>query len=199
MDILLQIWGGGFYLLNKVFFSLAEGRSEKTKRLLRIIGWIVYILGVPAWVIILVGKQNWIAASIEAGGMPAMLFGLYNVYSNAKRPNVLFDRFASFCTWAFIAFGVAYSAYEHSGITSLSQLLEMCVMVGFLGGSYFLAKKNSFGWLFFMLMNISMSTLMFMQDKPLLAAQQIVSLCFVAYGFMHAMKSAKADSPSVAS
>ena len=43
MDIILQIWGGGFYLLNKIFFALAEGKKEKTKRHLKIIGWITYI------------------------------------------------------------------------------------------------------------------------------------------------------------
>jgi nicotinamide riboside transporter PnuC len=183
MDLILQIWGGGLYLLNKIFFALAEGRTEATKRILRIIGWIVYILGVPAWVIILVGKHDWIAAAIEAGGVPAMLFGLYNVYRNPDIPNRIFDRFASFCTYTFLLFGVSYSLYDYGGIISLSQVFEIGVMVGFLIGSYLLAKKNVYGWLFFMLMNVSMAALMFLQHKPLLSLQQLVSLCFVVYGF----------------
>ena len=77
MDIILQVWGGGFYLLNKIFFALAEGKSENTKRQLKIAGWTIYILGVPAWVIILISKHDWIAASIETGGVPSMLFGLF--------------------------------------------------------------------------------------------------------------------------
>ena len=48
MDIILQAWGGGFYLLNKIFLALAEGKNENTKRQLKIAGWIIYILGVPA-------------------------------------------------------------------------------------------------------------------------------------------------------
>ena len=43
MDLILQIWGGGFYLFNKVFFALAEGKEENTKRRLKIIGWIIYL------------------------------------------------------------------------------------------------------------------------------------------------------------
>ena len=191
MDLILQIWGGGLYLLNKIFFAVAEGRGEAVKRNLRIVGWVVYLLGVPAWVIILVGKHNWIAASIEAGGVPAMLFGLYNVSRNPEIPNRTFDLFASFCTYAFLLFGIGYSLYDYGGLVSLSQVLEIGVMIGFLVGSYLLAKKNLNGWLFFMLMNVSMATLMFMQHKPLLAAQQLMSLCFVVYGFMVSFWNAK--------
>ena len=183
MDLVLQAWGGGLYLLNKVFFALAEGRPEATKRKLRIIGWTVYILGVPAWVIILVSKHDWIAAAIEAGGIPAMLFGLFNVWQNTGSPNKTLDITASLFTYAALLFGVGYSLYDYGGITSWTQLLEIGVMIGFLIGTYLLAKKNSFGWLFFMLMNASMAALMFLQDKPLLGMQQLVSLCFVIYGF----------------
>ncbi len=47
-------------------------------------------------------------------------------------------------------------------------------------------------WLFFMLMNGSMGTLMFIQNKPILAIQQGLSLCFVLYGFFIATQ-AKRD------
>lgn len=183
MDILLQVWGGGFYLFNKIFFAFAEGREDKIKRQLKLIGWVIYILGVPAWVIILVGKHDWIAASIEAGGLPSMLFGLFTVYQNADSPNKIFDLAASFFTYAALIFGVGYSLHDYGGITSASQLLEIGVMIGFLIGSYLLAKNNSYGWLFFMLMNGSMAALMLLQGKPLLTVQQLVSLCFVIYGF----------------
>ncbi|CAB5160852.1 hypothetical protein D3OALGA1CA_5051 [Olavius algarvensis associated proteobacterium Delta 3] len=191
MDLLLQIWGGGFYLLNKVFFAFAEGKAETTKRKLKILGWSIYILGVPAWVIILVGKHDWIAASIEAGGLPAMLFGLCNVYQNTETPNKIFDFIASCFTYAFLILGVCYSVYDYGGLPSVSQFLETGVMVGFLIGSYLLAKNSVYGWLFFMLMNGSMGSLMWIQDKPILAAQQAVSLCFVIYGFTVAMKTAR--------
>jgi len=183
MDLIFQIWGGGFYLFNKVFFALAEGKEKKTKRRLKIIGWIIYLLGVPAWVFILVSKHDWIAASIETGGVPAMLFGLFTVYQNEGIPNKIFDFIASLFTYAFLILGVCYSVYDYGGITSVSQPLEIGVMIGFLIGSYLLAKNNSYGWLFFMLMNGSMGSLMLIQDKPILAVQQLVSLCFVIYGF----------------
>jgi len=48
MDLVLQIWGGLFYLINKICFALAEGKEKNRKRQLKIIGWTIYILGVPA-------------------------------------------------------------------------------------------------------------------------------------------------------
>ena len=195
MDFILQIWGGSFYLINKICFAIAEGKQRNRKRQLRIIGWVIYILGVPAWVIILIIKHDWIAASIEAGGVPAMLFGLFNVYKNSEKPNRFFDIVASFFTYAFIIFGTSYSIYDYGGITSVSQLLEIGVMIGFLLGSYLLAKNKTYGWLFFMLMNGSMGTLMLIQNKPILAIQQAVSFCFVVYGFIIATKTDRMQNP----
>lgn len=188
MDLILQIWGGSFYLTNKICFALAEDKKKSRKRKLKIVGWLVYILGVPAWVSILIIKHDWIAASIEIGGVPAMLFGLFNVYKNYQKPSRIFNIIASFFTYAFIIIGTGYSFYDYGGITSVNQLLEIGVMVGFLLGSYHLAKNNTYGWLFFMIMNGSMGTLMIIQNKPILAIQQAVSLCFVVYGFMTALK-----------
>ena len=195
MDLILQIWGGSFYLINKICFAFAEGKERNRKRQLRIIGWVIYILGVPAWVIILIIKHDWIAASIEVGGVPAMLFGLFNVYKNSEKPNRFFDIVASFFTYAFIIFGTSYSIYDYRGITSLSQLLEIGVMIGFLLGSYLLAKNKTYGWLFFMLMNGSMGTLMLIQNKPILTIQQAVSFCFVIYGFIIATKTDRMQNP----
>jgi len=87
--------------------------------------------------------------------------------------------------------GVGYSLYDYGGITSETQVLEIGVMIGFLIGTYLLAKKNSYGWLFFMLMNASMAALMLLQHKPLLGMQQLVSLCFVIYGFTVALKTSR--------
>ncbi|WP_439134421.1 hypothetical protein [Pseudomaricurvus sp.] len=184
MDLMLQIWGGSFYLINKILFALSEGRHEPTKKHFKLSGWTIYILGVPAWVIVLAGHENWIAASIEAGGIPAMLLGLYNTYHDHQKPHQLFNRIVTLCTYSSLTFGLLYSVSQHGGITSISQVLEIGVMLGFLLGSYYMAKNNRIGWLFFALMNLSMATLMLLQDKPILMAQQLVSLCFVIYGFM---------------
>jgi hypothetical protein len=189
MDLMLQIWGGGFYLLNKIFFVFAEGKSPTIKRQLRLFGWVIYILGVPAWVIILISKHNWIAASMEVGGVPAMIFGLYNAYHDVIHPRKALDLITSTITYMTLIFGVSYSFYDYGGIYSLTQFLEIGTTAGFLIGSYLLAKKNSKGWLFFMLMNGCMAALMFLHHKPLLAIQQLISLCFVIYGFSAARKS----------
>jgi hypothetical protein len=194
MDIILQAWGGGFYLLNKIFLALAEGKKPKTKRQLKIIGWIIYILGVPAWVIILFSKHAWIAASVEVGGIPSMLLGVLTAYRGHNSSNRALDLTASISTYVFLILGVCYSVYDYRGITSISQLLEMGVMFGFLTGSYLLAKNNSSGWLFFILMNGSMAALMFMQHKPLLSIQQLVSLGFVLYGFTVSLKTTQIKS-----
>jgi len=183
MDLILQIWGGSSYLLNKILFAVSEGKRHEAKRILKLFGWAIYIIGVPAWVIILISKNNWIAASIEAGGLPSMVLGIYSVYCNSKVPNVTLDRFAKYITYAAVSTGVLYSFWDYGGITSISQLLEIGVMVGFLFGSYLLAKNINSGWIFFMLMNGSMSCLMHLQNKPLLMIQQLVSLGFVVYGY----------------
>ena len=184
--MILQVWGGLFYLTNKVCFSVAEGKPEKAAKRLRLAGWLIYILGVPAWVILLVMKHNWIAASIEAGGLPAMLLGLYNVHKDGEGVHPFFGSVTSGLTYAFMVFGVGYSLYDYNGLVAVTQLLEMGVMVGFLMGSYFMAKGNISGWLFFMLMNVSMGALMGIQGKPVLACQQVLSLGFVVYGFIGA-------------
>ncbi len=188
MTFILQIWGGSFYLANKILFALAEGRPENRKRRLRIAGWLFYILGVPPWVAILVSDRNWIAAAIEAGGVPAMLFGLYTVYKGSQGYSRPFNFIASFFTYGSLILGVGYSLFERGGINTMSQVLELGVMIGFLMGSYLLARRNPKGWLFFMLMNGSMGALMLFQGKPILALQQMLSLCFVIYGFVVASR-----------
>jgi len=56
MDIILQIWGGLFYLTNKICFALAESKSKKQKRQLKLLvgsyllaknkasGWLFFML-----------------------------------------------------------------------------------------------------------------------------------------------------------
>ncbi len=186
LDIFLQLWGGVCYLLNKIFLSLAEGRSD---RKFKVLGWSVYLVGVPAWVVILVLKHNWIAAAIETGGVPAMLLGLVTaLLKGGKQPPRWLEKIAGVFVYIFLIVGVVYSWYDFGGITAISQVLEMGVMAGFLLGSYLLARGKPTGWLWFMLMNASMGILMAMQYKPILAIQQLISLCFVVIGFIKSKK-----------
>lgn len=193
MILLLQLWGGCSYLINKILFSLAVDKQGDTQRKLKTFGWAIYMLGVPAWVIILISEQNWIAASIEAGGIPAMLLGFHTVYKRRLHPHFLFDRLASFFTYASIILGVTYSLVDRGGLNSISQILELGVMIGFLLGSYLLAKNNWIGWFFFMLMNGSMATLMFFQEKPFLAIQQLISISFVFYAIYASIKKSQRE------
>lgn len=190
MDFFLQLWGALFYLINKAFFALGEGKEPQTKKQFKVGGWLCYIIGVPAWVIILLGHHNWIAASIEAGGVPAMFLGLYQIYFQ-KTAGSFFQNIVRFFTYGSLIFGLSFSCYHHGGLTSLSQTLEIGVMVGFLLGGYLLAKNNRLGWLFFMLMNLSMAGLMMLQGKSILLVQQLLSLSFVIYGFIRSRNSLK--------
>ena len=186
MDITLQVWGGVCYLLNKVFLSHAEGIKDDKRW--RVCAWAVYLAGLPAWVIILILKRDWMAAAIEAGGAPAMILGLVAAIMGLKQTPGLLKKGAGVFAYGLLAVGVAYSLYDFGGITAFSQVLEIGVILGFLAGSYLLAKENAIGWLFFMLMNISMGTLMAIQGKPILVIQQTASLCFVFRGFFRSRR-----------
>ncbi len=133
--------------------------------------------------IILVGHNNWIAASLEAGAIPAMMLGLYNSFRDKRHNNKALNAIATLCTYGSLAFGLVYSLVYFGGITSITQILEIGAMVGFLLGSYYLAKDNPSGWLLFMIMNLSMASLMYIQEKPILMFQQLLSLSFVCFGY----------------
>jgi len=77
-----------------------------------------------------------------------------------------------------------YSIHDFGGITTLTQVLEIGVISGFLIGTYLLARKNPKGWLWFILMNLNMGTLMAIQEKWIFTGLQIISLYFVSLGFL---------------
>jgi hypothetical protein len=189
MDIFLQIWGGAGYLLAKVFLSHAEG--VKNDRLWRIAGWFMYIIGLPAWVILLIAKQNWIAAANEGGGAPALILGLVMAWKNLDTVPKYIDWGIKIFTYGIVIIGTVYSLYVFNGITTFSQILEIGVTVGFLLGSYFLAKKNPSGWIFMIIMLISMGSLMYIHGKMILIIQQIVSLFFAVNGFLKSIHKIK--------
>ena len=89
--------------------------------------------------------------------------------------------------YVLLTVGVLYSLFDYGGLTSLSQGLEIGVTIGFLGGTYLLAKSNPLGWLLFLLMNTSTGLLMLIQGNFILAVQQAISLLFVAYGYWRAV------------
>jgi hypothetical protein len=69
--------------------------------------------------------------------------------------------------------------------------LEIIIIFGYLVSNYLLAKRNPFAWLMFMAGLISMSILMYIQDKPILSIQQLISLIPAIIGFIKNMKQEK--------
>lgn len=174
--IFLQIWGGSFYLLNKICFSQVE-RSTNTikKHRWQIRCWIIYLLGLPAWVIVFIIEHNWIAAAVESGGAPAMLMGLVMALKGKGSESKWLDYIAR----GSILAGLTMSIVEFGGIKTSTQFLELGIAAGFLMGTYLLAKDNIQGYFWLMLGNVACSALMGVQGYYLLMTQQLVSLIFV--------------------
>ncbi len=182
MNIMLQIWGGLFYLLAKIFLAKTADKKESP---LRRLGWLTYLFGAPAWIILLALDKNWIAMGVEAGGIPSMIVGLVN--SKSKR----IKRIIHWLLFFLISSSIVYSVYDKNGFNTTSQYLELGVTLGFLIGTYLLSQENIYGWLWFMLMNASMAILMSINEKWILVTLQLVSLCIVTYGFWKSLKKSR--------
>ncbi|MBI4437970.1 hypothetical protein HY631_03410 [Candidatus Uhrbacteria bacterium] len=127
--------------------------------------------------IIFVGWRNWIAASVEASGTPAMLLGLLIAVRTATaEPPRWLNRVALAC----IPLGFLYSLWDFGGFNTLNQWLETALVLGYLVGTYQLARERSQGYLWFVLMHVACGWLMWIQGYPWLLLQQIVSLAFIA-------------------
>jgi hypothetical protein len=185
LDLVLQLWGGTGYLAAKILLSYAEGLARDRKW--RIAGWTAYLAGLPAWVVRLSVHKDWIAAAIEAGGAPSLVLGLVLAVKRIDHAPKALDRCVSAFIYIMIVFGISYSLYLFKGITALSQILEFGVTIGFLIGTYLLARKKSTGWLFYALMLISMGVLMLIQGKIILVFQQAISLVVAVFGFIRSM------------
>lgn len=183
----LQIWGGLFYLLNKIFFSRAE-RSESAlqRRRWRIFSWWVYLAGLPAWIVVFVSESNWIAAGVESGGMPSMVMGLV-IASRGKGKE---PKWLDYLATLFVFTGLVISMVEFGGLNTVYQFLELGIAAGFLMGTYLMAKDNIQGYLWLMLGNVSCATLMGLEGFLILMAQQLVSLVFVTDAFIVRKKAA---------
>ena len=183
MDIALQLIGAVSYLLNKIFLATAEGNSNKKWRVL---GWLVYLIGAPAWIVIMLKQRNWMAAAIQIGGIPTMVLGLYVSIRGYNQNIYVLNKITRKLIYILTGVGAVHSIHYFGGITAITQVLEIIVIVGFLSGSYLLAKKNKTGWIWFAVMNAGMSILMLIQDKYILAGQQIISLGVVIVGIIRA-------------
>jgi len=181
VDLPLQIWGGVFYLLNKIFFSRAErSKNERLRRVWRIRSWIVYLAGLPAWVVVFISEHNWIAAGVESGGAPAMTIGLIIAWRGHGNEPKWLDYVAKIS----VLIGLTLSFYEFGGIKTLNQFLELGIAAGFLMGTYMMAKDKVQGYFWLMLGNVSCASLMGLEGFFVLMAQQTVSLFFVTDAYL---------------
>lgn len=136
--------------------------------------------------------RNWIAAGVEASGAPSMLLGLVTALrGDPKKAPRWLDRLAFTC----IPFGFAYSLYDFGGLNTLRQWLEIGLVVGFLVGTYQLAKERPSGYLWFVLMHISCGALMYIQGYLWLVLQQVISLGFIADAWLTQRKTNPAVTP----
>ncbi|MGE4297843.1 MAG: hypothetical protein AB7E47_07430 [Desulfovibrionaceae bacterium] len=181
MEITLQICGGLFYLLNKVFFSRAEREAGiANRKMWRIRSWVVYLAGLPAWVIVFASEHNWIAAAVESGGAPAMISGLIVAWRGHGAGPKWLDGIAKISVLG----GLGLSLHEYGGLTDVSQLCELGIAAGFLLGTYMMAHDSAQGYLWLMLGNVSCSALMGREGYYILMSQQLVSLGFVVDAFV---------------
>lgn len=186
--LFMQVWGGFFYLLNKIFLSRKERTRGSESQRWRILSWRVYIVGQPAWIIILGYESNWMVTLVEVGGLPSMVLGLMLAkrYADAelseedRRRERRLDLFAR---WAAIL-GIGISIYHLGLMERLTQWVELGVTVGFLVGTYRLTNDHLDGYKWFFLMNVSAGFLMYLQGYNFLVVQQGLSLGFVIDAYL---------------
>ncbi|MDR2730490.1 MAG: multidrug transporter [Treponema sp.] len=189
MEIFLQWWGGTGYLLSKIFIVRAE--FLENGRNWRLIGWITYLSALPAWVVLLACRQDWIASAVETAGIPSIILGIVITWKQNNNPNKYIDWSIRIFTGIMILLGLLSSIYTFGGIKTFSQVLEIIIIFGYLVSNYLLARRSPFAWLMFMAGLISMSILMYIQNKPILCIQQLVSLIPVIIGFKICFKKVK--------
>lgn len=183
----LQLWGGLFYLLHKVFCSRYE-RIKKTDLVSaqkwRTRSWVVYLTGLFAVVPMLLLKQNWIFAALEAGAFPAMVLGLVLAVQHKTKEQIeqLMGQLDPIMYIA-IACGLAYSFYSFGGFVTFNQWLEITGSAGFLIGTYLQAKDDERQYVAYVLMNLATCWLMWRQNYVIFTLQQLVSIGFVVDAF----------------
>ena len=185
MSTLMQLIGGIFFLLNKIFFSVGErvaldGRGDDQKW--RVRAWIVYIIGLAPWVVIFIWEHNWIAASVEASGLPSMVMGLVIALRGGDPQRA--PRWLDYLAIIFIPLGIGFSFWDFGGLNPLRQWLEVGLVVGYVVGTYQLAKQRTQGYLWFVLMHLSCGHLMWVQSYGWLTLQQVVSLVFIVDAYV---------------
>jgi len=180
MHIVLQVWGGLFYLLNKIFMSATERTVGEISRKWRVRSWAIYLWGLPPWLVIFAQERAWIVFCVETAGALSMVLGLVIARSRTGKAPMWLNHVA--LVGAVV--GLASSLYDFAGLTTLNQGIELVSMAGFIVGTYLLANKKPTGYLWYLLMNTTMGWLLARQGYWLLVIQQILSVAFIADAWM---------------
>lgn len=181
-NILLQVWGGSCYLLNKFFFLCSEkSHQNKQQETWKVRAWTTYLIGVPPWVLVFISEHNWIAAAVESSGIPAILLGLTSI--REKEIQRRYRRWLECLARVMIPIGIGLSLYDFGGLITFNQLLETGIAAGFLMGTYLIARSKATGYFWLAGGNICAASLMFRQEYIILAVQQIISLGFVSAAY----------------
>ncbi len=83
-----------------------------------------------------------------------------------------------------IVAGLAYSLYDFGGLTTITQFIELVLVVTFLIGTYQLAHEKPSGYLLYFIMVCFNGALMWIEHYPWLVAQQVVSLGFIVDAYL---------------
>jgi hypothetical protein len=179
VNLFLQFAGGLFYLLNKVFFAMAERtKGHRNQQKWRMAAWMFYLIGVPFWVSIFISEHNWIAAAVETSGVPAILMGYIIVWRGNGTLGLC--RGLNYLAQCMIVTGLCLSLYDFGGLITFNQVMEIGIASGFLFGTYFLAKSKSAGYIWLTVGNACAALLMMWQEYYVLMGQQIISILLVS-------------------
>lgn len=108
-----------------------------------------------------------------------MLLGLIiALREKGKEPQWL-----NFVAVAATVVGITVSVYDIGMMHELTQWLELGLAIGFLAGTFLLAREIASGYIFFMIMNASNAGLMYLEHYPWLVLQQIFSFGVMFYAY----------------
>ncbi len=179
--IWLQLWGAISYLLSKVLFTTSELGDVLIQGKRRRLAWLFFLIGVPAWVTIFGIERNWIAAAVELSSTPAMFLGLVSTQQTSApaAPPRWLDRLAKM----MVGVGLMLSLYDFGGLTSITQVLEIAIVICMVFGTYQMSKERLSGYLWFMVGNLCAGSLMGLQGYYVLTLQQALSFLVMCGGY----------------
>lgn len=176
-EVIYQILGGVFYLLNKKFLSLGERDGKKVLWgfNFKTWSWISFIMGLPFWLILFFIEKNYIALALESSAIPSLILGLINSKGLNKKEPFWIKYFVIFS----VILGLYFSISHYGGLKNLTQISEIIMVSTFLVGTYYLAKGKNIGYVYYIFMHLSCIYLMYLNNFWFLLIQQIISIRYV--------------------